>query len=95
MALPTAAGGGKLTACGRVNQISVEQQVSDTGQNMATDADRDDWEAAIAEIRERLARFLKAVSDRPLSDDEKAWIRDQIATIDHLLDSYRKKFGAS
>jgi len=58
------------------------------------DTTRRDWERAISEIRDRLAKFLKAVGTRRLSQTDKRWIRDQIATIKTLLDQYAKKFTA-
>jgi hypothetical protein len=57
------------------------------------EATRQEWEAAITEIRDRFAKFIKASVDRVLNEAEKEYLREEGQAIEALLASYAKKFG--
>jgi hypothetical protein len=57
------------------------------------EATKQEWEAAIAEIRDRVAKFIKASVDRAPNETEKEYLKQQGQAIEALLASYAMKFG--
>lgn len=58
------------------------------------EATQQEWQAAIAEIRDRVAKFIKASTDRALNDAEKEYLKSEGQLIEAMLASYAKKFGS-
>ena len=51
-----------------------------------------EWLAAIQEIRERLAEFIKGTADRVHTDADRDYVRQQGQLVETLLASFAKKF---
>ena len=57
------------------------------------DATKTEWIAAIVEIREQLAKFIKDSADRVPTTADKEYVQQQGQLIESLLASFAKKFG--
>lgn len=80
----------------QVVSIAPWDHIEDT--NMPDDdkpreATRADWEDAISELREKIAKELKEFENEPLTDDLKARFKTKRQAIDTLLEGYKKKWG--